>query len=119
MGGGPELFTVEYEPSGGKAVASGPFLKAGAWQKLALVVTKERTALYHDGKHMGELPGRASGANWSSHLQTTWHRRLSLFGVGRGGMGLVPESSGYHWKGQVRSVRVARRALSAIEVAKE
>lgn len=111
-GAGPE-FALAYQPSGGASVQSRPFLKAGSWQRLAIVTTPDAVLVYRDGELMERLAVKPVAGDWSLHHQTTWHRRLSFFGHGPGDMGLVAEASGGHWKGQVRSVSVWNGALPA------
>lgn len=110
--GGPDYFSVEYEPSGAKPVTSKPCVKANQWQQLALVMTESKISLFVDGKFVEDLGVRPQPGNWALHVQSTWHRHLSFFGFGPGDMSLVNEPSSYHLKGQLRSLQVFRRTLS-------
>lgn len=109
-GAGPE-FAIAYQPSGGRPVQSRPFLKAGEWQRLAIVTSDEGVLLYRNGELIERLVVKPAKGDWALHLGTTWHRHLSFFGYGIGDMGLVNEPSGGHWKGELRSLSVWKKPL--------
>jgi hypothetical protein len=114
--GGSDGFAVQYEPAAGKTVISQPFLKANTWQQLAMVVTENKIALYHDGRLVEELQTEPRASNWSLHTQSTWHRHPSFFGVGPGDMTLTKDEGAYQWTGQVRSLQIVRKALIDREI---
>ena len=111
-GAGP-VFAVSCQPFGGRAVQSKPFLKAGEWQRLGIVLAKDAVLLYRNGELVERLAVAPVKVDWALHYGTTWHRHLSFFGYGPADMGLIPEPSGGHWKGRVRSVSVWKRELPA------
>ncbi|MHB9134794.1 MAG: LamG-like jellyroll fold domain-containing protein [Armatimonadota bacterium] len=115
-GGGPK-FPLLYQARG-KNVPSEPVLTAGAWQKLVIVVTKDKITLYVNGKPAGEMAAVTFPGNPNTFLNTTWHRHLSLFGAGPGDISLVPQPTHSAMKGKVRGVTVYQRALTAEEVGK-
>jgi len=115
--GSAPKFQVSYDAAG-KNCASKPILDANVWQKLAIVVTKGKISLYVNGKPAGEMAANTFAGNPSNHLKSTWHRHLSFFGGGSADYGLIPEGPYGCMKGQVRSVRVYKRALPAEEIAK-
>lgn len=115
--GSAPKFQIHYYAAG-KNYLSRPILDAEVWQKLAIVVTQGKIALYVNGQRAEELAANTFAGNPRNHLATTWHRHVSFFGAGSADYGLVPEGPYGCWKGQVRSVKVYRRALTAEEIAK-
>jgi len=115
--GAAPKFHVSYWAAG-KNHVSKPILDANIWQKLAIVVTKGKISLYVNGKPADEISANTFPANPRNHLATTWHRHLSFFGAGSADFGLIPEGPSGCMKGQVRSVTVYQRALTAEEIAK-
>jgi hypothetical protein len=114
--GNAPRFQIGYDASGQRCVSK-PILDAHVWQKLAIVVTKGKITLYVNGKPAEEMAANTLPGNPSNHLRATWHRHLSLFGSGSADYGLNPEPSSGCMKGQVRSVKVYKRALTAEEIA--
>ncbi|MBU4367003.1 MAG: LamG domain-containing protein [Verrucomicrobia bacterium] len=114
--GSAPKFQICYQAAG-KNVKSKPILDANVWQKLAIVVTKDKIALYINGKLADEMSANTFPGNPMSHLSSTWHRHLSFFGAGSADYGLLPEGPTGCMKGQVRSVTVYKRALTAEEIA--
>jgi len=114
--GSAPKFQIHYYAAG-KNYFSQPILDADVWQKLAIVVTPGKIALYVNGRRAEELAANTFPGNPRNHLATTWHRHVSFFGAGSADYGLVPEGPYGCWKGQVRSVKVYRRALTAEEIA--
>ncbi len=112
---GPQI-PLAYRAADDKTVQTPPLLTAGAWQKLAIVVTEGKLTYYLDGKSAGEVAAHTFPGNPASYLGVTWHRHLSFFGGGPGDMSLIPESAAYNVKGKVRGVTVYRRALTAEEI---
>jgi len=117
IAGSPPKFQVYYDAAG-KHCASKPILDASVWQKLAIVVTQGKISLYVNGKPADEMAANTFPGNPRNHLGSTWHRHLSFFGAGSADYGLIPEGPYGCLKGQVRSVRVYKRALTAEEIAK-
>lgn len=115
--GSAPKFQLHYDAAG-KNYLSQPILDANAWQKLAIVVTRRKISLYVNGRRAEELAANTFPGDPRNHLATTWHRHLSFFGAGSADYGLVPEGPYGCLKGQVRSVKVYRRALTAEEIAK-
>ncbi|MHB9024356.1 MAG: LamG-like jellyroll fold domain-containing protein [Armatimonadota bacterium] len=117
ISGAAPKFQLQYQAAG-KTIGSKPILDANAWQKLAIVVTKGTIRYYINGQLADTVEANTFAASPVSYLMSTWHRHLSFFGYGNGDYEPVPPISGGNMKGQVRSVTVYKRALTAEEIAK-
>jgi len=117
LAGSAPKFQLHYYAAG-KNYVSQPILDANVWQKLVIVVTSGKISLYVNGRRAEELAANTFPGDPSNHLRSTWHRHLSFFGAGSADYGPVPEGPYGCLKGQVRSVKVYRRALTAEEISR-
>jgi hypothetical protein len=118
LNGGPKY--AMYYWAAGKGIQSKPLLDHGVWQKLAIVVTKEKISYYVNGKLAEEMAANTFAGNPANHTNSTFHRHLSFFGAGSADYDPAPIATPAYGclKGQVRGVTVYKRALTAEEIAR-
>jgi hypothetical protein len=116
VGDGPKM-AMTYQARG-KYVQTPAVLTANAWQKLAIVVTKDKITLYVNGTPAGEMAAPTFPGSPNTFLNSTWHRHLAFFGAGSGDIGYDLVAPYQAMKGKVRSVTVYQRALTAEEIGK-
>lgn len=118
LDGGPK-YSLNYWAAG-KNVPSKPLLDAGVWQKLAIVVTKDKISYYVNGALADEVAATPVAGNPANHTNSTFHRHLSFFGAGSADYDPAPLATPAYGclKGQVRGMTVYKRALTAAEIGK-